>query len=96
MFAMAKKKIADIGPAPDNDEVFEVGPGRGHNFVLLLRLRSWLCLAVVCFPSTAPSLSSLCLWQSRSFAAAYVVAAAPELASSLILPLRCVVSQEVV
>lgn len=25
MFAMAKKKIADIGPAPDNDEVFEVG-----------------------------------------------------------------------
>lgn len=31
MFAMAKKKIADIGPAPDNDEVFEVGwvSGRG-------------------------------------------------------------------
>jgi replication factor C subunit 1 len=25
MFAMSKKKIADQGPAPDNEDVFEVG-----------------------------------------------------------------------
>jgi hypothetical protein len=24
MFASAKKKIADVGPAPDNEDVFEV------------------------------------------------------------------------
>ena len=27
MFAASKKKIADIGPAPDNEDVFEVRPG---------------------------------------------------------------------
>jgi hypothetical protein len=42
---MAKKKIADIGPAPDNDEVFEVGSaGSG----------AWTQL---CAPASAPFLA---------------------------------------